>query len=200
MIIHCIYIVTTFPFSIFKTGRGNRNGRLQEYVCRLKSCIRVGYNLVHYSSWEDTKDPAACNTNPNVYMKFSRDPERTPFQWDGSNNAGFSKAVKTWLPVNPNYVELNLENEKASGKSHFKFYQKLMELRGLETFQYGDFKILALNQHVFAYVRELLDSDTYVVLINIGGSSENVSLKAFASLRPKLKVVASSPASDYEEG
>lgn len=133
-------------------------------------------------------------------MKYSRDPERTPFQWDGSTNAGFSKAEKTWLPVNPNYVGLNLKNEKVSEKSHFKFYQKLMKLRGRDTFQFGDFKILALNQHVFAYVRELLDFETYVVLINIGPSSEHVSLKAFASLRPKLKVVAASPTSDYEEG
>jgi hypothetical protein len=31
-------------------------------------------------SWEDTVDPAACNTNREVYKKFSRDPERTPIQ------------------------------------------------------------------------------------------------------------------------
>lgn len=31
-------------------------------------------------SWKDTKDPAACNTNPQVYKLYSRDPERTPFQ------------------------------------------------------------------------------------------------------------------------
>lgn len=133
-------------------------------------------------------------------MKYSRDPERTPFQWDGSTNAGFSKAEQTWLPINPNYVELNLERQKASAKSHFKFYQKLMELRKLDTFQYGDFKILALNQNVFAYVRDLLDNDKYVVVINIGPNNEHVSLQAFASLQPKLKVVAASPTSEYDEG
>lgn len=156
--------------------------------------------LVIRSSWADTKDPAACNTNPNVYMDFSRDPERTPFQWDTTTNAGFSNAKKTWLPVNPNYVDLNLENEKKAAKSHFKFYQKLMKLRKLDTFLHGDLKILALNQHVFGYVRDLLDSDTYVVLINLGAQSEQVSLKVFATLRNKLKVVAASPNSEYEEG
>ena len=39
-------------------------------------------------SWEDTKDPAALNTNPRVYMQFSRDPVRTPFQWSDEINAG----------------------------------------------------------------------------------------------------------------
>lgn len=133
-------------------------------------------------------------------MNFSRDPERTPFQWDGTKNAGFSNADRTWLPVNPNYVDLNLQAEKSAAKSHFKFYQKLMQLRKLDTFQYGDLKIIALNQNVFAYVRDLLDRETYVVLVNLGSQNEHVSLKVFATLKSKLKVVAAGPASDYEEG
>jgi hypothetical protein len=38
------------------------------------------YRLYLFSSWKDTQDPAACNTNPDVYQKYSRDPERTGFQ------------------------------------------------------------------------------------------------------------------------
>lgn len=102
--------------------------------------------------------------------------------------------------MNPNYVDVNLKAQKSSPKSHFKFYQRLLELRKLDTFQYGDLKIQALNQNVFAYVREHLDSDSYVVVINLGGNNENVDLKIFSTLRDKLKVVAASPTSDYEEG
>lgn len=154
----------------------------------------------YFSSWKDTQDPAACNTNPSVYMKYSRDPERTPFQWDGTRNAGFSNAEKPWLPINSNYVDLNLQAQRQTAKSHFKFYQKLMELRKLDTFQHGDLKILALNSNVFAYVRDLLDNDSYVVLINLGPHDEQANLKGFAALRDKLKVVAASPSSDYEVG
>lgn len=39
-------------------------------------------------SWEDTVDPQACNTNPQVYQSKTRDPERTPFQWNDEKNAG----------------------------------------------------------------------------------------------------------------
>lgn len=39
-------------------------------------------------SWDQTTDPAALNTNPETYMKVSRDPERTPFQWSSDVNAG----------------------------------------------------------------------------------------------------------------
>lgn len=75
-----------------------------------------------------------------------------------------------------------------------------MKLRQLDTFQFGDLKLQALNQNVFTIVRDLLDSDTYVVVINLGANVENVNLKAFATLKDKLKVVAAAPLSDYEEG
>lgn len=75
-----------------------------------------------------------------------------------------------------------------------------MSLRKLDTFQYGDLKVLALNKQVFALVRDLVDKETYVVVINIGPNNEQVNLKAFATLHDKLKVVAAAPASDYHEG
>jgi alpha-glucosidase len=125
---------------------------------------------------------------------------RTPFQWDDTKNAGFSTADKTWLPVNPNYVDINAKKEKEAEKSHFKFYQKLMELRQHSTFQDGSIRVQALNRNVFAYTRELRDSETFVVLINLGANAESVSLKSFKTLRDKLKVVAASPLSEYHEG
>lgn len=39
-------------------------------------------------SYADTKDPQACNAGPGRYQSQSRDPDRTPFQWDNSTNAG----------------------------------------------------------------------------------------------------------------
>lgn len=151
-------------------------------------------------SWEDTKDPAACNTNSEIYKQFTRDPERTPFQWDSTKNAGFSSAAKTWLPVNPNYNTLNLEAQKKAKESHYKFYKTVSELRTHDTFRYGDIKLMAINNNVFAYVRELLNEDTFVVVINLGGNQETVNLKVFATLKDKLKVVAASSGSDYEVG
>lgn len=192
-------------FFLFLSIRARKLGCLTTTTCMpcfaLPTRETFSLNFAsNFSSWKDTQDPAACNTNPDVYKKYTRDPERTPFQWDGTKNAGFSNGAKTWLPVNPNYGDLNLQKEKAAAKSHFKFYQQLMELRKIDTFQFGDLKVLALNKRVLAYVRDLLDKDTYVVLINIGANDEHVSLKAFATLRDKLKVVAAAPASDYEVG
>lgn len=41
-------------------------------------------------SWEDTKDPQGCNAGKDHYETASRDPERTPFQWDDTTSAGRS--------------------------------------------------------------------------------------------------------------
>lgn len=43
-----------------------------------------------YISWEDTVDPQACGASPLTYEPYSRDPARTPFQWDDSPNAGMN--------------------------------------------------------------------------------------------------------------
>lgn len=42
----------------------------------------------NFISWEDTVDPAGCNTDPERYHLFSRDPERTPMQWTSEDGTG----------------------------------------------------------------------------------------------------------------
>lgn len=72
-------------------------------------------------TWEQTKDPAACNTHdPINFYKVSRDPARTPYQWDDTKNAGFSTGNETWLPIASNYKELNLKAQMTAAKSHYK--------------------------------------------------------------------------------
>jgi glycosidase len=88
----------------------------------------------------------------------------------------------------------------AAERSHFKFYQRLIALRKHKTFQDGTVKVQALSKYVFAFTRELRDSDTFVVVINLGSSAGHVSLKPFKTLRDKLVVAAAAPSSQYHEG
>lgn len=104
-------------------------------------------------SWEDTVDPSACNSNPSIYEKFSRDPERTPFQWDDTRNAGFSIADKTWLPVADTYKSVNVKKEEADETSHLKVFKSLRELRREPTLQNGNTKYAALGPQVVAIAR-----------------------------------------------
>lgn len=145
-----------------------------------------------YVSWEDTVDPAGCNTNdPINYVKESRDPERTPFQWNAEKNAGFSIADKTWLPVADGYETLNVEAQKKMNKSHLKVYQDLAALRQKSVFRYGRYESLALNQDVFAFKR-WHKGNLYVVIVNMRDTEHIVDLTYFENVYTKVHVIISS--------
>lgn len=122
-------------------------------------------------------DPAACNSNPSIYERFSRDPERTPFHWNGEKNAGFSTADRTWLPVADNYKEFNVLKEETDPKSHLKVYNSLKQLRQLETFRHGSVIYKTLGRNVVGVLRQLDGSEMFVTLMNIGSKKETVNLK-----------------------
>jgi alpha-glucosidase len=39
-------------------------------------------------TWKETKDPQACNIGLEHFQERTRDPNRTPFQWDATKNSG----------------------------------------------------------------------------------------------------------------
>lgn len=106
----------------------------------------------------------------------------TPFQWDSSRWAGFSEGnVKPWLPVHPNYKDINLKLQRNFVRSTFEFYKQLSELRRDDTFVYGSYQSKAYNDNVFAYSRAMKDHNTYVVLINLGPREEIIDVTQLAS-------------------
>ncbi|XP_031638870.1 maltase 1-like [Contarinia nasturtii] len=133
-------------------------------------------------SYNETLDPQACNFKPNAtnWMDQSRDPQRTPFQWDGTKKfAGFmpeNATSKPWLPINQNYKELNVEIQRKIPRSTLNFYKQLIQIRKRDTFAYGSYTSQVFNENVFAYVRELDNDDTYWVLINFRNNEERIDL------------------------
>lgn len=129
-------------------------------------------------SWNDTVDPSACNSNPSIYEKMSRDPCRTPFQWNNGKNAGFSNGDKTWLPVSPLYPLVNAKREHEIPNSHLNTYKELQALRSENVFQHGDVEVKAVNENVLAIKRSLINEYTYVALLNIMDDVEAINLNA----------------------
>lgn len=103
----------------------------------------------------------------DVEHKIARDNSRTPMQWDDSKNAGFSQGTP-WYQVNPNYDEINVEKDRQSKKSVFKYYQDLIKLRHDEDIlTEGIYEELIPNdENVFAYRRDL-DNKHWLVLVNM---------------------------------
>jgi alpha-glucosidase len=102
---------------------------------------------------EDVKDPVGKIGWPE---DKGRDGERTPMQWDGSKNAGFSTAEQTWLPVAADFAQRNASAEARNPGSILNFYKRLIALRRSEP-ALRDGGYLAVNrddEHVLAYVRK----------------------------------------------
>nr|XP_018910472.1 PREDICTED: maltase 2-like [Bemisia tabaci] len=138
-------------------------------------------------------DPQACHGGPEWYSQKSRDPARTPFQWDTSLNSGFTTNRKTWLPVNSNFWRLNLKAQMQAGEnSHWKVYKRLMSVRKTDTILYGDLETFVLTKYVFAFVRRLEGSEAYVVVVNLGSDSQSIDLLAFMSDLPDVLTVHTS--------
>lgn len=113
-----------------------------------------------------------------VCYEKSRDNSRTPMQWDGSKNAGFTDG-KPWLKVNPNYLEINVEKQSKDDDSILSYYKKLIKLRKCEEykdiFTYGDFEPAYVNKNkIFAYYRK---NDDKVILIAANFGNEDSVLQ-----------------------
>lgn len=108
-------------------------------------------------SWEDTVDPQACQSNPNEFERLTRDPVRTPFQWNDEPLAGFTDGPKTWLPVADNYKLVNVKRERGIPLSHLNIYKQLRALRDLPTLKRGDVTVNAVGPNVLAIKRFVSD-------------------------------------------
>ena len=76
-------------------------------------------------------------------------------QWSAGKNAGFTQGTP-WIGVNPNYTEINAEEELKNMDSVFHYYKKLIALRKkYEIFTEGSFRLLLEeDENIFAYERE----------------------------------------------
>ncbi|XP_049306797.1 maltase A2 isoform X4 [Bactrocera dorsalis] len=115
---------------------------------------------------------AACSGNPCNF----RDPERTPMQWNGSINAGFSTGNSTWLPVNPNYPFLNVQVQRGVARSSLQIFKGMTALKKTAAFkafkEEGGFSYSALSKQVFQVIRTAVDQEEYRVLANLGNQIE----------------------------
>lgn len=152
-------------------------------------------------TWEETVDPPACNSNPQVYESRSRDPARTPFPWDNSTNAGFTSGSKTWLPVGTNYKTVNVKAQEQAENSHLKIFKRLTKVRKQPVFKKGSYiGALSNSNNVYSYKRQLVDQ-VAVIVLNFGKTEETVNLNSLFPLIPSNLVIhTSSLTSGLENG
>lgn len=116
------------------------------YICQCGTPFiyqgqEIGMTNTTFRSLDEFKDVVTFN-NAKVFAKFgikgdrflkiankcSREQSRTPVQWDSSENAGFTTGTP-WMPVNPNYTQINVADQQNDPDSVLNFYKKLLKFR-----------------------------------------------------------------------
>lgn len=137
----------------------------------------IGMTNVQFPSIEDYDDVAIKNlykirrengVSHEEIMDFiwatSRDNSRTPMQWSAAGNAGFSTG-NPWIGTNPNYKEVNVEDQLQDPDSILHFYKKMIEMKKAnEIFTYGTYD-LVLEDHaqIYAYTRTMDEKQALVI-------------------------------------
>lgn len=114
----------------------------------------------------------------DIIWKHGRDNSRTPMQWNAEHMAGFTTGDKTWLGLNPNYTEINVEKQIADTDSILNFYKKLITIRKENPiFVYGTYElVLPDHPELFVYTRTM-GSEKAIVINNFSGTSTEFEIK-----------------------
>ena len=149
----------------------------------------LGMSNIRFENIEDYQDIMTINLhklitseggNIEEFMEsqklIGRDNGRTPFQWNSSENAGFTTG-KPWLKLNPNYTEINVETEEKDENSPLNYFRRMIKFRKQnQALIYGDAEYYDLeNENIFAYSRES-DGRKLLILINFKESEATANI------------------------
>lgn len=119
----------------------------------------------------------------------SRDNARTPMQWNDKEQAGFTNGTP-WLAVNPNFKEINADQQIEDPNSVFYYYKKLIALRKkYDVIVYGDYElVLPEDSRVFAYTRSL-DKERIMVICNFTEQEVSVTIPEIDGIEEKKYLI-----------
>lgn len=162
---------------------GMRNASMEWGVEEYKDVETINY-------WKKCEaiykgQPEKLEEGRRIIQMKARDHARTPMQWDGGANAGFTtEGVKPWMRVMDDWQTVNVEAQMTAGGaaaaaadelSVWQFWQRGLKDRKehKDVFVYGDYEELAPgDEHVFAYVRTSDTGEKWLVVLNFSGAEQ----------------------------
>lgn len=173
-----IYLLTLSGTSFIYQGQeiGMINAPKDWDLSEYKDCHAVQYIA-------DIKE--ASKERPEIWQKgleglhlCGRDHARTPFQWSGEAQAGFSTNPKTWMSVMASYKEINAAKQENDPASVLSMYRHLLRLRQQykDIFVYGNFTLLEPDhEHTFSYIKTAEDGSSAYIVLNFSDQPQPFS-------------------------
>jgi oligo-1,6-glucosidase len=170
MLATCLHMMQGTPY----VYQGEELG-MTNYPFQSPADFRDIESINAYREWCESGKAAHEDFWPCMLF-ISRDNARTPVQWDDSKNAGFTSGTP-WIPVNPNYTEINAKAETADPDSVFHYYKKLIALRKQNPIiVYGKYEpLLKDSEELFVYTR-ILGGEKLFVACNFTDKEASLSL------------------------
>lgn len=111
-----------------------------------------------------------------TFSKVNRDNARTMMQWNSSKYAGFSNH-EPWFHVNPNYVDINVEQQLEDEESLLNFYKQMIKLKKEnDVFNYGVYELIDRNhEQIYTYKRKL-ENDQVIVISNLTNKEAKITI------------------------
>lgn len=144
---------------------------IEEYKC-IKSVNH--YNMVKTST---NGDPTALSAALEGIQQVARDHARTPMQWDGSANAGFTNGSKPWMRVHDEYININVKRQALDPNSILSFWKRMLQIRKQysDFLVYGDYEVYDIeNKHTFTFTKTF---NTERVLVVLNFSAEEIAFR-----------------------
>lgn len=153
----------------------------------------LGMSNINFENIDEYRDISAINGYKKAVYKgectqrymsklkaFSRDNSRTPMQWSAGTHAGFSEG-KPWIPVNQNYLNVNVEQQNQHKHSILNHFRRLTALRKDRlTLVYGDYTLfLPEHESLYVYTRTM-GEDKLLVVLNFSDSAQELDISEFA--------------------
>jgi len=127
---------------------------------------------------ERLQDPLAFTLHPNL----SRDPERTPMQWEPGPGAGFTRG-EPWLPIGADAGARNVAVQRPDPRSLLSFYRELLALRRAHpALHAGAFRRLEAPEGVLAFERRA-GAERALVALSFAGEPREVRFEDAAVAR-----------------
>jgi alpha-glucosidase len=194
------------PRMDMRYGDGKHNVDIQRMLATILFATRstalmyygdeIGMKTTPPTRIEDVKDPVGRTGWPN---EKGRDGERTPMQWDGSPEAGFTTGDKPWLPVPDTYKTVNVAEEVRDDDSLLNWYKQLIQLRRDNPSLHSG-KLTLLNTtdtKVLSWLRQTPGQPAVVVACNFTAEPQKISfdLSHLGIMNKQAKTLMKTPGS-----
>ena len=110
----------------------------------------------------------------HILNERSRDNGRTPMQWNGRENAGFTSG-RPWISLPDNYKTINVEAEMADEDSILYYYRRLIAIRKEEpAVAEGSIEFIETSDPQILAYRRILGEDEILAIHNFGSEEKAV--------------------------